>query len=81
MQTRIIYYGLGVATPFLFRLIRPIAKAVLKGGLIAAGRAQRLLAETREDLADLAAEASEEANAFIGTEGAESTPTTGEPAT
>jgi len=59
-SSRAFYYGLGVATPYLFRQLRPLAKAVFKGGLVAAGHAQKLLAEARENIQDIAAEASEE---------------------
>lgn len=59
-SSRAFYFGLGVATPFLLRQLRPLAKVVIKGGLVAAGRTQKLVAEARENLEDLAAEASEE---------------------
>ena len=67
-QSRAFFFGLGVATPFLLRQLRPLAKVAIKGGLVAAGHAQKLIAEARENLEDLAAEAKAEAREIIDPE-------------
>lgn len=46
-----------IAVPIIGSVLKPVAKAMIKGGLIAYESAKVSLAETRETIEDLAAEA------------------------
>lgn len=66
--------GVGVATAaaFLLPAVRPVARAVLKSGLIAFERSRELVAEAGEAFEDLVAEVRAElASERLGTESAE----------
>ena len=60
LSTRTSFYLLGAATPFLMKQLRPLAKMVIKGGIVAGNQCQKLVAEARESIEDVAAEASAE---------------------
>jgi hypothetical protein len=49
-----------IVVPVLASALRPIAKAAIKGGLLAYGKAKESIAETMETVEDLAVEAKAE---------------------
>lgn len=57
MWPRIAIYGLGVATPFIFKQCRPVLREVVKAGMIASDRVQGFVGTIREGIQEIAAEA------------------------
>jgi Protein of unknown function (DUF5132) len=55
--------GIIVATPFLIRLLKPVAKAAIRGGFSFYEKSKFAVAETAEALGDVVAEARAEAAA------------------
>jgi hypothetical protein len=71
--TALIGTGVVLAAPLLLptvaAVIRPVIKGVIKSGLLLADSMQEMVAEGREQLSDLVAEARAEYNAGSGTRG------------
>ena len=57
MWPRIAIYGIGVATPFVLKKLRPALRDVVKAGVIASDRVHDFVETVRAEIREIAEEA------------------------
>lgn len=57
MWPRIAIYGLGLATPFVVKQLRPVLRDVVKAGVIASDRVHGIVGSIRAEIREIAQEA------------------------